>query len=66
MDPVSLATALMGAQSAQTQTMLAVQMAKMNARAEASVVSLLDAGQQNIASLANVSAGIGTHVNLSV
>jgi hypothetical protein len=66
MDPASLAAAVLGAQTAQTQLAVAAQMVKMNAQADASVVALIDAAQQNIASLANVAAGVGTSLNISI
>jgi hypothetical protein len=65
MDPASLAAALLGAQNAQTQFVVAAQMIKMNAQADASVVALIDAAQQNAASLANVPDGVGTHLDIS-
>ena len=37
-----------------------------NVDAGRSAVKLIDAAQQSLASLANVAAGIGTNVNLSV
>jgi hypothetical protein len=41
-------------------------MLAMNMDAARSVVKLIDAAQQNIASLANVSAGIGTNFDMTV
>jgi hypothetical protein len=53
MDPVSIATALVGAQ--------------MNgAHNAASIVQVRNAAQQNIASLANVASGVGQSLNISV
>jgi hypothetical protein len=65
MDVTALATALTGAQSAQTQIALAAKIMKMNAQAEASMAAMIEAAQQNAASLANVADGIGTNLNLS-
>ena len=65
MDPTSLITALMGAQTGMVQLAVAARLARMNADQGASVVKLIDAAQQNITSLANVASGIGTNLNVS-
>ena len=62
MDMVSLVTALVGAQAGATQLAMA-DMARMNQQDSSSVVKLIDAAQQNISSLANVAAGIGTNLD---
>jgi hypothetical protein len=64
MDPASLATALVGAQAGQQQTQLAAAMMRMNADQAAAIVKVVEEGQQNIASLANVASGIGQNVNI--
>ena len=66
MDIAALAAALVAAQSSQTQVALATQMVKMNAQADAAVVQLVDAAQQNMNSLANVANGVGGNLNISV
>jgi len=66
MDPTSLVTAMAGAQMGQLQMALAAKMLRMNADAAGSVVQLLNAAQQNMQSLANVAAGVGQNVNISV
>jgi len=66
MDPVSLATALAGAQMSEAQMAIAAKMVRMNADNAASVVQVLDAAQKNMASLANVAIGIGQNLNISV
>jgi hypothetical protein len=66
MDPASIATALLGAQNAQTQFAVAAKMVKMNAQADASVVAMIEAAQQNLSSLANVAEGVGANLNISV
>jgi hypothetical protein len=66
MDPVSLATALVGAQVSNAQMAIAAKMLRMNADNAASIVQVLDAAQQNIASLANVGAGVGQNLNITV
>jgi hypothetical protein len=66
MDPVSLATALAGAQMSNAQMAIAAKMLRMNADDAASIVQVLDAAQKNIASLANVASGVGQNLNISV
>ncbi len=65
MDPASLAAAMVGAQMSDVQMAIAAKMLRMNADAAASIVQVLDTAQQNIASLANVAAGIGQNLNIS-
>ena len=65
MDMMSLVTALVGAQSGATQLAMAADMARMNQQDSSSVVKLIDAAQQNINSLANVAAGIGTNLDVT-
>jgi hypothetical protein len=58
---------MVGAQTARMQlAAAAMMMMRMNADNAASVVQIIDAAQQNMASLANVSAGVGQNVNISV
>ena len=66
MDPVSIATALVGAQMSGAQMAIAARMLRMNADSAASIVQVLNAAQQNMASLANVASGIGQNLNISV
>ena len=40
-------------------------LARMNADNSASVVQVVNAAEQNMASLANVAAGVGQNVNIS-
>ena len=65
MDPTSLITALVGAQTGMVQLAVATRLERMNADQGASVAKLIDAAQQNIDPLANVAAGIGTNLNVS-
>jgi len=65
MDPTSLITALVGAQTGMVQLAVAARLARMNADQGASVVKLIDAAQQNANALANVAAGIGTNLDVS-
>lgn len=57
---------MVGAQTARMQLAAAAMMMRMNADNAASVVQIIDAARQNMASLANVSAGVGQNVNISV
>ena len=65
MDPTSLITALMGAQTGMMQLGVAARLMRMNADQGAAVVKLIDAAQQNIDPLANVASGIGTNLDVS-
>ncbi len=65
MDPTSLITALMGAQTGMMQLAVEARLMRMNADQGAAVVKLIDAAQQSIDPLANVAAGIGTNLNVS-
>ena len=65
MDPTSLITAFMGAQTGMMQLAVAASLARMNADQGASVVKLVDAAQQNFDPLANVAGGIGTNLDVS-
>jgi hypothetical protein len=65
MDPVSLASAFVGAQMSRAQMAVAAEMLRMNADNAASIVEVLDAAQRNIASLANVAAGVGQNLNIT-
>ncbi len=62
---MSLVTALVGAQTGMTQLAVAADMARMNQQDSSSVVKLVDAAQQNISSLANVAAGVGTNLDIT-
>ena len=65
MDPTSLAAALAGAQMSDVQMASAAKMLRMNADAASGIVKVLDAAQQNLASLANVAAGVGQNLNIT-
>src|SRR6187455_306633 len=54
MDPVSIATALVGSQMADVQMAVAAKMLRMNADNASAIVQVLDAAQKNLQSLANV------------
>lgn len=61
MDPVSIATALVGSQMADVQMAVAAKMLRMNADNASAIVQVLDAAQ----SLANVAEGVGRNLNIS-
>jgi len=65
MDPVSIATALVGSQMADVQMALAARMLRMNADNASAIVQVLDAAQKNLQSLANVAEGVGRNLNIS-
>ncbi len=65
MDPSSVATAIMSSQAGLTKLELAAQFERMHADQGASVAKLIDSAQQNIQSLANVAAGIGSSLDVS-
>jgi hypothetical protein len=62
----ALASALVAASVAQAQLAVAAKMLRMNADAAQSVVKLIDAAQQNMDRLANVAAGIGENLDVSL
>jgi hypothetical protein len=66
MDPTSLASALIGAQVGRAQLAVAGKLLHMDFVNERSVVKLIDAAQQNMDRLANVAAGIGDNLDISV
>ncbi|MGO9047974.1 MAG: hypothetical protein ACLQFW_13985 [Xanthobacteraceae bacterium] len=63
---LGLVAAAIGAQAGMTQLAVAGSMLKMNAENVSSTVKLIDAAQQNLNSLANVAAGIGRNLDISV
>lgn len=66
MDVASIASAMISAQLGQAQLAVAAKILKMNTEQGASVVKLLEAAQANFNQLANVAAGIGTNLDISV
>ncbi|HEX3440907.1 MAG TPA: hypothetical protein VHT93_11220 [Pseudolabrys sp.] len=66
MDPASLAAALVGAQMSSVQMAMSAKMLRMNADSGASVAKLIDSAQQNVTNLANVAAGVGQNLDISV
>ena len=65
MEP-TLVSAMAGAQVGRLQMALAAKMLKMNADAANSVAQLIDAAAQNLDRLANVAAGLGGNVDITV
>jgi hypothetical protein len=63
MDPSAIASAFVAASAGQFQMAIGGKMLAMSMDAGRSAVKLIDAAQQSIDSLANVSAGIGGNVN---
>lgn len=64
---MSLVAAALGAQAGQIQMQVAASIAKSNANAEKfAVETLLGAAQQNMNALANVAAGIGGNLDISI
>jgi hypothetical protein len=62
----NLVSAILGARVGQAQLAIAAKMLKMEGVKEQSVVKLIDAAQQNMDRLANVAAGIGGNLDVSV
>jgi hypothetical protein len=63
MDVAAIASAAIGARVSQAQLAIAAKMLRMNADNAASVVKLIDAAQEN---LANLSAGVGANLDITV
>lgn len=66
MDTGNLAAAFVGAQAAKLQMAAAAAMMRMNAQAGASIVEVIEKAQDNLQSLANVAAGVGGNLDISV
>ncbi len=66
MDVASIAAAFIAAQAAQVQTAAAAKMMRMNADQGENVARLLEAARQNMNPLANVAAGLGGNVDITV
>jgi hypothetical protein len=62
---VSLVSAILGAQAGNTQINLGAELMRMNAASDRAVVQLLNAAAQNVNSLANVAAGVGTNLDIT-
>jgi hypothetical protein len=65
-DDAGRASGLIAARVGQLQLAVAAKMLRMNAESAQSAAKLIEAAQQNVDRLANVAAGVGTNVDLSV
>jgi hypothetical protein len=65
MNPASLISALVGAQTGMLQLAVAARLARMNADNGSSIVKLIDAAQQNANPLTSVAAGIGGNLDIT-
>ena len=65
MDPASLADAAVSASVGQAQLAFAGQMLSMNIDSGRAAVKLIDAAQQNLDHLTNVSAGVGGNLDVT-
>ena len=66
MDVGALAAGLVSARTGQLQLAIAVKMLRMNADQANNAVKMIEAAQANIDKLANVAAGIGDNLDISV
>ncbi|MGD9847193.1 MAG: hypothetical protein AB7O60_11885 [Variibacter sp.] len=66
MDVGALASAFVGAKTAQVQLAVAAKMMRMNADSQAAVAQLLESAQQNGAQLAAAANGLGANLDISV
>jgi hypothetical protein len=66
MDSAPLASSLVAARVGQTQIAMAAKMMKMSAETAQSVVTLLDAAQENLQQLTARSDGMGTRLDITV
>jgi hypothetical protein len=65
MDPTSIAAAFISAQVGQVQTAMAAKLLRMNDQAS-NALKLIEAAQENFDRLANVAAGVGRNLDISV
>jgi hypothetical protein len=66
MDIGVVATAFVGAKTAELQLAIAAKMLRMNADAAASVAKIIDAAQAGMDRLLNVAPGVGANLDVSV
>ena len=66
MDIGALAAGLVSARVGQLQLAMAAKMLRMNADQANNAVKMIEAAQQNIDRLANVAAGVGGNLDVSV
>ena len=65
MDAASIAAAFIAAQAGQVQTAMAAKLLRMNDQAS-NALKLIEAAQENFDRLANVAAGVGRNLDISV
>jgi hypothetical protein len=65
MDVASIAAAFIAAQAGQVQTAMAAKLLRMNDQAS-NALKLIEAAQENFDRLANVAAGVGHNLDISV
>jgi hypothetical protein len=63
---LSLVSTIVSAKTADVQLAVAAKMLKMNADQATSVVKMIDAAQDNLQRMANVAAGVGGNLDISV
>jgi hypothetical protein len=66
MDVSTIASAFVGAQSGQVAVAMAAKMLQTDAKQASSMANLIDQAAQSASKLANVGAGIGTNLDISV
>jgi hypothetical protein len=66
MDIGALASAMIAARVAEVQLAIAAKMLRMNAEAATSAAQIIDAAAKNVDRLANVAAGIGAHLDVTI
>jgi hypothetical protein len=66
MDIGALASAMIAARVGEVQLAVAAKLLRMDAQAAASAAKLIDAAEANVDRLANVAAGIGANLDLSI
>ena len=66
MDVASIAAAFIAAQMGQVQTAMAAKLLRMNADQASNALKLIESAQQNFDRLANVAAGVGGNLDISV
>ena len=65
MDPASLVTAFVSAQTSRAQFAVAAAMMRMNADAVRSAAQVVQAAEQNAQRFADAASGIGTNLNIT-
>ena len=66
MDIGALASAMIAARVGDLQLAVAARMLRMNAQAAASAAKLIDAAEANVDRLANVAAGVGANLDVTI